>query len=131
MEKARQIAVREIPYEETTSQQRAIMEEAGRILNFRIFDLFIMNLETVCQGDKIARLVLHERLLWFVQELRKEIRQQLDVSEIERNTPEDCEVDKVDEYFRKAPIVFTPESYDKFTSELTLSWIKDMKAQGK
>jgi len=131
VEKARWIAQMDNPYEEATEQQLRLLEEAGRIINFRIYDLFMMYLETWCYNDSIARITLHERFLWFIQELVKEIHQQLEVSEIERNTPPDCEVDKVDEYFSKAPETFTPESYEKLQDDLLFDWMKDMKAQGK
>ena len=101
-----------------------IMFKAAKILNFRVFDLFTQYLEDWCHDDPIARIVLHERLLWFVQQLREELRQQLKASEIERNTPEDSEVDAVDQYFRKCPEVFTPESYDKLSMEITLQCIE-------
>jgi len=128
LERARQLATLELPYEETTEQQRAILEKAGRTLNFRIFDLFTSYLEgLLCRGDEIARIVLHERFLWFIQELRKEITQQLEVSEIERNTPKDCEVDRVDEYFRKAPKLFTEKSYDELSTGMFLELMKKKK----
>lgn len=125
LEQARKQSEMQIPYDEATEQQKTILVEAARILNFRVFDLFTSYLDGWCRGDPVARITLHERLLWFVQELRKELDQQLEVSEIERNTPEDCEVDKVDEYFRKAPDVFTPESYDKLSTSIFMDiWKK-------
>jgi len=131
LEKARKQAEMQLSYEDATEQQRTIMYEAARILNFRVFDFFTMYLEDWCRGDPVARVVMHERLLWFVQELRKELTQQLEVSEIERNTPEDCEVDKVDEYFRKAPETFTPESYDKLSTEIFMDIWKKKKEKEK
>jgi hypothetical protein len=128
LERARQLAVMEIPYDETTEAQRAILEKAVGVFNFRVFDLFTTYLEgLLCRGDKIAIMTLHERFLWFITELRKEIHQQLEVTEIEKNTPEDCEVDRVDEYFRKAPELWTPESYDKISTGLFLDLLKNSK----
>jgi len=131
LEKARQISEMGIPYADATDQQKAIIAKAGKILRFRVCDLFTMYLDTWCQDDPIVRVVIHERFLWFITELRKEIQQQLEVSEIEKNASEEDEVDKVDEYFRKAPELYTPESYDKLTTDLMVDWMKDMKAQGK
>jgi len=129
LEKARQLVEMQIPYEEATEQQKTIIAKAGKALNFRVFDLFTMYLETWCHDDPIARITLHERFLWFIQQLREEIHQQLEVSEIERNTPEDSEVDMVDQYFRKAPAVFTEESYDKLSTEITLELLKKEKVK--
>jgi len=125
LESARKYALMEIPFEEVSEAQKTVMSEASKLLHFRIFDLFTGYLEgLLCREDKIARIVLHERFLWFIRELIKEIQQQLDVSEIEKNTPEDCEVDRVDEYFRKAPELYTPDSYDKISTEITLGMMK-------
>jgi len=125
LENARKIAVAHIPYEEVTEAQKTILNEASKLLNFRIFDLFTSHLENLlCHGDKIARITLHERFLWFIGELAKDVQQQLDVSEIQRNTPEDCEVDRVDEYFQKAPELYTAESFDEIESELMRDMLK-------
>jgi len=125
LEKARRFALMEIPFEEATEAQKTILYKASEIMNFRIFDLFTAYLEgLLCKNDKIARIVLHERFLWFIRELREEIRQNLEVSELEKNTPEDSEVDVVDQYFRKAPEVFTEESYEKLSTEIMLELIK-------
>jgi len=125
LEQARKLSEMNLSYDDATAQQLTIIEKAGKTLNFRIFDLFTMYLEgLLCQGDPIAKVVLHERFLWFIQQLREELRQQLEVSEIERNTPEDCEVDVVDEYFRKSPDVFTEKSYAELSTEITLQCMK-------
>jgi len=125
LEKARKFAVMNIPFEETTEAQKTIISKAGQLLTFRITDLFTGYMEgLLCKGDKIARIILHERFLWFIRELREEIRQNLEVSELEKNTPEDSEVDVVDQYFRKAPEVFTEESYEKLSTEIMLELIK-------
>jgi len=127
LEQGRKIAVN-VPYGEATEAQKTVLSEAGKLLHWRIFDLFTTYMEgLLCQDDKIARIVLHERFLWFILELRKEMNQQLEVSEIEKNTPEDSEVDAVDQYFRKAPELYTPESYDKVSTELFLDLVKEAK----
>ena len=126
LENARKIAVMHIPYEEATEAQKTVLNEASKLMHFRIFDLFTSYLEGIlCHDDKIARITLHERMLWFIGELAKDIQQQLDVSEIQRNTPEDCEVDRVDEYFRKAPELYTAESFDEIELELMRDMLKE------
>jgi len=121
LEKARNIAMMEIPYEETTEQQRVVIDEAGKILNFRIFDLFTGYLDSLLsRDDRIAKVIVHERFLWFFRELAEEVRQNLEASEIEKNAPEDSDVDAVDQYFRSQRDVFTPESYDKISTEMLL-----------
>lgn len=119
LEAARKLASNGLSYEECTPEQHAILNTAHRIMQFRVYDLFTTYLETMlCHEDKIAIITLHQRFLWFTHELIKEIQQQLEVSEIEKQVSEEDEVDRVDEYFRKAPPVFTPESYDNLMAEL-------------
>jgi len=114
-----------MPFEEATETQKTILSEAVKLLNFRIFDLFTGYLEALlCRDDPTATVLLHERFLWFITELKEEIRQNLEVSEIEKNTPEDSEVDAVDQYFRKSKPVFTPESYDKISTDLLSDMLK-------
>ena len=110
--------------EDLSEYERSLLQTAFERMGKRILLLFLQYAETWCNDDPIAKVTLHERFFWFIQELRKEIKQQLEASEIEKNTPPDCEVDRVDEYFRKAPEVFTPESYDKLTTELMVEWMK-------
>ena len=74
LERARQIAASKIPYEDKTSTQKVVLERALQLLQFRIFDLFTTFMEgLLCQEDKTARVTLHERFIWFIHELRKEI----------------------------------------------------------
>jgi hypothetical protein len=131
LEQARQLSQMDIPFEETTEAQKAVINKAGEILRFRVFDIFTMYLEGFCRGDVTAISTMHERFLWFIQEMRKEIAQNLEVTEIEKNTPPDCEVDRVDEYFRKAPKVFTEQSFFDVQEDLTQRWVAWMKKTGK
>jgi len=127
LEQARKIAISKIPYEESTEAQKHIMREAMHLLGFRFTDLMLQYLEDrYCQDDGIARITLHERFLWFFQEIRKELQQQLEVSEIERTNPPTEEHDTVDEYFRKAPECFTQGSYEKLQDDS----IRDMVEKG-
>jgi len=120
-----------LSWEDATAKQRAVALKAGEIINFRVFDMFLNYLEVWCQDDSHARQRLHTRFLWFIQNLRKEIDQELEVAEIERNTPEDCEVDRVDEYYRKAPKLFTEESWHTLQEEIDREWIEHLKKTGK
>jgi hypothetical protein len=132
LEKARQISELGLTFEETTPQQRLILEKAGDILRFRVFDIFTIYLEGVfCRDDHGARINMHERFLWFIQELRKETAQLLEVSEIEKNASPNSEVDEVDEYFRKAPKLFTEKSWYAVQDDLTQRWVEHMKKTGK
>ena len=115
----------EIPYEKVTEDQKRILDSAEKLLRFHIFDLFTTYMEgLLCRGDKMAKVTLHERFLWFITELRKEMQQQREVSEIEKNATEETEVNKVDEYFRNAPPVFTEDSYDKIMSDMMGEFLK-------
>lgn len=119
LEKARKLAVMEISFEDLTEEQEKILSSADKLLRFHIFDLFTGYMEgLMCRGDKIAIMTLHERFLWFITELRKEMQQQREVSEIEKTVADKDEVDKVDEYFRKAPPLFTQDSYDKVIDDV-------------
>jgi hypothetical protein len=131
LEKARLFSLRGVPFEEATETEKMILEKAGYILRFCLFDLFTIFLECMCRDDQSARITVHERFVWFIQELRKELDQELEVSEIEKNTPPDCEVDRVDEYYRKAPKLFTEESWYAVQEDLTQRWVKHLKETGK
>jgi hypothetical protein len=72
LEQARQISELGLTFEETTPQQKLIIEKAGEILRFHVFDLFTMFLEGFCRDDHGAIVNMHERFLWFIQELKKE-----------------------------------------------------------
>ena len=106
-----------------TSDYILIFDNNFKIMLRRFHDLITTLLESFCRGDRIAIVTVHERWAWFSLELMKEIRQNLEVSELERNNP-DSEVDVVDQYFRNAPEVFTEKSYDEFTTNITLDMIK-------
>jgi len=119
LEAARNLATSQIPYEETTVQQRTILDQADKRLRQRIFDLFTSYMTgLLCRGDKIAEMTVHERFLWFIRELAKEVDQELEVAEIEKKQKDDDPVDRVDEYYRKAPPVFTEESWYQLQDEL-------------
>lgn len=131
-EAAMDIADRHDPANGFTANEQHILTLVNQRFWMRICDLFTSYLEGIlCHDDTTARMVLHERVVWFLKELRKEIDQQLEVSEIERNTPEDSEVDEVDEYFRKAPELYTPESYDELQTSLFLDLLKNPKFKKK
>jgi len=115
-----------------TKAQRTVIDKANSILAARINWLFLTHLQSIfCGDDYHATITLNERLLWFYQEIRKEMKQQHEVAEIEKNTPEDCEVDRVDEYFQKAPDCFTEKSWYELQDKLTHDWVKHMKKTGK
>jgi hypothetical protein len=119
-----------LSYEETTPQQKLIIKKAGEILRFRVFDLFTSYLDCLCH-DKHAKINMHERFLWFIQELIKETAQLHEVSEIEKNASPDSEVDEVDQYFRKAPKCFTEKSWYALQDDLSQRWVEHMKKTGK
>lgn len=119
LEAARKLALAQIPYNELTLEQKAILNSAHDLLRARIFDLFTSYLAgLLCRDDKIAYMKVHERFLWFIRELAKEVDQELEVAEIEKQASPEDEVDRVDEYYRKAPPVFTLESWEKLQDEL-------------
>ena len=131
VEQARLLSQMGIPFEELTEAQKAMLNKAGEIIRFRVFDLFTIYLESLCRDDGLAKITVHERFLWFIQEMYKEIKQELKVSEIEKNTPPTSEVDKVDEYYRKAPKLFTEQSWYDVEEDLTQRWVAWMKKTGK
>lgn len=119
LEAARKLALAEIPYNELTPEQSAILKSAHRLLRARIFDLFTSYMVgLLCRGDKIATMTVHERFLWFIRELAKEVDQGLEVSEIKKQMKDDDPIDRVDEYYRNAPKVFTEESWYELQDEL-------------
>lgn len=118
--KALQLASMEIPFDELSEEQRTILHLAHKRLQARIFDLFTGYMVGLHGGidDHHVKMLVHERFLWFIRELAKEVDQELEVARIEKETPPTEEVDKVDEYYRKAPKLFTVESWFKLQDEL-------------
>ena len=119
-ETARELVVAEPPYDELTDAQRTILVQAHTRLKARIFDLFTSYMVgLLCKGDKQAEIKVHERFLWFIRELAKEVDQELEVAEIEKKMIENNDpVDRVDEYYRQAPDLFTKESWFQLQDEL-------------
>jgi len=109
---------------------RSIIQNSSYVLNARIHYLFTTIIDYLCEGDSFARSTAHERLAWFIQEMRKEIKQNLKATEIEKETPPTAEVDKVDEYYSKAPKVFTDKSWCKFQDDLWNRWVEHLKETG-
>lgn len=118
-DKALQLILMEIPFDELTVEQRTILDQAHNRLRARIFDLFTSYMTgLLCRGDKSAQITVHERFLWFIRELAKEVEQELEVAEIEKNMKDDDPIDKVDEYYRNAPETFTKDSYYELLDEI-------------
>lgn len=119
-ERARELVLMEIPFNEVTKDQMTILTTAYTRFKMRIFDLFTsFMVGLLCKGDRHAEITVHERFLWFIKELAKEVDQELEVAEIEKKMIENNDpVDKVDEYYRKAPELFTLESWYKLQDEL-------------
>lgn len=119
LERARELALMEIPFDEIKREDMKILEEAHKRLRARIFDLFTTYMVgLLCKGDRIAEMTVHERFLWFIKELAKEVDQELEVAKIEKEMAPNEEVDKMDEYFRQAPKLFTEASWYKLQDEL-------------
>jgi hypothetical protein len=113
---------------ELTEQQKKLIRTSTKRLAWRSIDIFTTFLELwMCHGDHHARLTMESRFMWFMEELRKEMKIQLRASEIEREHADDenQDVDHVDEYFHTVPDTFTEESYDKLEHELDMEWFKE------
>jgi len=119
-----------VKLEELTPEQEQVLLAASSRMGDRIFDLFIMWVESnVCVRCGMATAQFKKRLIWFLQELKAESAMWIKADEIEEEHKGDSdEVDYVDKFFETQPEFFTSESWYKLENEIMQDYMKHLKS---
>ena len=127
-QKARKIATSGIKLTELTEYQEKILHAASIRMSERIFDLLTQQIEACfCRGNSMATAQFKKRLIWFLQELRKESAMWIEADRIEVEQGEE----HVDKFFQTQPMHFSEESWDKLENEIMQDYIQHLRENGK